>query len=342
MHYGQVSIIVPIYNAEAHLERCISSLLAQSYSDTEILLINDGSTDDSLKICNAFATANMHIRVISQDNQGVSSARNRGIESAKGDFLTFIDADDVIAPDAISKMVSELTTSGADAIRTRCLINRAGVIEKEPIITPKLYQTTELNTVIEALVLGRMRAYMGLLMLRADKIPPTLRLDQSLQLMEDTCFYIDLLKSIDSFKISDSITYTYIINDSGATHNSSKFVEYSKNILAINERFNKLLYGENYLPYMNAVHIKMITNFAFIIRTRHRSSIHFKNFLKLFKDNDYSIIIRNSKLKSIPFHNSLLAWAITLGFTPTVITIEILRLIKIMLDRILRRGSTPG
>lgn len=105
-----ISIIVPVYNCEENLERCIQSIVNQSEPDIEIILVNDGSTDRSLKICNAYAKKDERIRVISQENGGVSKARNTGILAAKGTYLQFVDSDDYIHKDMckILKKVMEV------------------------------------------------------------------------------------------------------------------------------------------------------------------------------------------------------------------------------------------
>lgn len=93
-----ISIAVPVYNVESYLKSCIDSLLAQTYRNIEILLIDDGSTDQSGNICDAYAQKDERIRVFHTENQGVSSARNRGIEEAAGRYLVFVDSDDKIHP----------------------------------------------------------------------------------------------------------------------------------------------------------------------------------------------------------------------------------------------------
>lgn len=90
----QVSIIVPVYNSENTLERCISSLLNQTYKDYELLIINDGSTDRSAEICDSYATKDDRIKVFHKQNGGVSSARNQGLDNVSGKWVTFVDSDD--------------------------------------------------------------------------------------------------------------------------------------------------------------------------------------------------------------------------------------------------------
>lgn len=106
-----VSIIIPVYNAEKTLEKCILSIMRQSYKNWELLLVDDGSTDASFFICDRFAACNTSIHVIHQENQGVSSARNTGLKKANGDWIAFVDADDYIDGDyfsVVEKNVNDL------------------------------------------------------------------------------------------------------------------------------------------------------------------------------------------------------------------------------------------
>ena len=100
-----VSIIIPIYNAEKYLKKCISSVISQSYKDIEIILINDGSKDSSGTICDEMAQKDARVQVIHKHNEGVSFARNVGISKAQGEFVTFLDADDMMKNDCIELLV---------------------------------------------------------------------------------------------------------------------------------------------------------------------------------------------------------------------------------------------
>ena len=95
---SKISIIIPVYNKEAYLERCLDSVLAQTHKSLEVLLIDDGSTDGSPAICEKYAKKDPRIRVLTQENAGASAARNAGIEAAGGDYIGFVDADDWIEP----------------------------------------------------------------------------------------------------------------------------------------------------------------------------------------------------------------------------------------------------
>lgn len=102
-----ISVIIPVYNAQPYLHRCIDSVLASAYSDFEIILVNDGSTDRSPEICRAYAETDSRVIYISQENQGVSAARNRGLAAARGEWIVFLDSDDFITDDYLSLTAGE-------------------------------------------------------------------------------------------------------------------------------------------------------------------------------------------------------------------------------------------
>ena len=91
-----ISVIIPVFNAEKYLRRCLDSVLSQTYENLEVILVDDGSTDNSGSICEEYAVIDKRVRVFHQVNAGVSSARNQGISLVSGEYLTFLDADDYI------------------------------------------------------------------------------------------------------------------------------------------------------------------------------------------------------------------------------------------------------
>jgi glycosyltransferase involved in cell wall biosynthesis len=111
---GTVSIIVPVYDVQRYLRQCADSLLAQTYGDLEIILIDDGSPDACGAICDEYAAADRRVRVIHQQNKGLSGARNAGIDAATGSFLFFADSDDWIGPDTIEILLGDIIANDAD------------------------------------------------------------------------------------------------------------------------------------------------------------------------------------------------------------------------------------
>lgn len=127
MSTPEVSIIIPVYNAEQYLNRCVESIISQTYSNWELILVNDGSRDKSGKICDEYADSDERIRTIHKQNGGVSSARNSGIEYAKGRYITFVDSDDYVYESFLEKMLRE---APADLII--CGFNNSGNDEFSP------------------------------------------------------------------------------------------------------------------------------------------------------------------------------------------------------------------
>lgn len=111
-----ISIIVPVYNSESTLERCVQSILNQNFSDFELLLVDDGSTDESGKLCDSFASKDKRVSVIHKENSGVSDSRNIAIKQAKGTFLQFADSDDWITPDASKLLYQAATEYNCDMV----------------------------------------------------------------------------------------------------------------------------------------------------------------------------------------------------------------------------------
>ena len=126
-----VSVIVPVYNVEKYLPECIDSIVNQKYTNLEILLIDDGSTDNSGKICDEWVQKDGRIRVIHKENKGVSEARNTGIKECKGQLIGFVDADDWVEPEMYSILVDKLAESGADIVMCSFYLYLPG--QKNPI-----------------------------------------------------------------------------------------------------------------------------------------------------------------------------------------------------------------
>ena len=111
-----VSVIIPVYNAEKYLRRCLDSVVNQTYKDIEIIVVDDGSTDGSAVICDEYAARDNRFIVIHQKNGGVSVARQTGLEAVKGDYICFVDADDCIDSKMIDELFQEADTTNSDMI----------------------------------------------------------------------------------------------------------------------------------------------------------------------------------------------------------------------------------
>lgn len=104
----KISVIVPIFNVEKYLEKCINNIINQSYSNIEIILINDGSTDNSYQICNKYKKIDDRIVVVNQENKGASAARNKGMDIATGEYILFVDSDDILEANLLENIYSQM------------------------------------------------------------------------------------------------------------------------------------------------------------------------------------------------------------------------------------------
>ena len=112
----KISVIVPVYNASEYLEECVKSILAQTYKNIEIVLVDDGSKDNSLELCTKLKQQDSRIVVVHQENAGPGAARNKGVDIATGDYVAFVDSDDIIAPDMYEVLLSLLHEYNADVV----------------------------------------------------------------------------------------------------------------------------------------------------------------------------------------------------------------------------------
>lgn len=118
---NRISIVIPVYQVEKYIKRCLDSILSQTYSNLEIILIDDGSRDMSGKICDEYVKKDSRVKVIHQDNAGVSVARNKGLDICTGDYITFVDSDDFIEPFMYEKMMEKVTEYNCDVVMCDCV-----------------------------------------------------------------------------------------------------------------------------------------------------------------------------------------------------------------------------
>ena len=138
--FEKVSVIVPVYNAEKYLNRCVDSIISQSYNNLEIILVNDGSTDNSLLVCEEYLKKDDRIKLITQENRGAGLARNTGLLNAKGEFVIFVDSDDYLHNTAIEKCVNTQNQTNADLVMFgRFNQNEMGEITPKPMPNDKLF-----------------------------------------------------------------------------------------------------------------------------------------------------------------------------------------------------------
>lgn len=152
---SKITVIVPVYNVEKYLDRCITSITSQSYKDIQIILVDDGSTDSSSKQCEMWAAKDSRICVIHKENSGLGYARNSGLEMADGDYISFIDSDDYVDPDIYSKLIKRITEHNADICYFGCNYDANGKItEGKQVFPPKVFDPDQIREEILPISFG--------------------------------------------------------------------------------------------------------------------------------------------------------------------------------------------
>ena len=188
-----ISVIIPVYNVALYLPRCLDSVCNQTYQNLEIILVDDGSTDNGLEICQEYAAKDKRVTVIHQKNGGLSAARNSGMEHMHGKFFTFIDSDDWIAPDYCQVLLDLINKSGADVSTGDYLYTYEDGSQHPPVVKTenKTFSTQE-----EILYFGLKVHHTAWLKLYRTATCGTLRFDPYYSLSEDLDFYFRLSQQI--------------------------------------------------------------------------------------------------------------------------------------------------
>lgn len=190
----KISIIVPVYNVEQWLERCIESIVAQTYADWELLLVDDGSTDRSGDICDRYAASDSRIQAFHKPNGGLSSARNYGIDKSNGEHILFIDSDDYLCDNnALSELIKETTKHGYDILRFEYKgVNDKGEVIVEKPLNRKLPHSGHQISNFEMVKYAIAGEWFAWLYFIKKTILTDIRFDETCKFQEDINFYARL------------------------------------------------------------------------------------------------------------------------------------------------------
>lgn len=210
----QFSIIVPVYKAEKYIHSCIESILTQRYTDFELLLVDDGSPDKSGDICENYAKADKRIRVFHQQNKGVSAARNTGLDNVTGQYVLFVDADDMLYPNALNVLKQQLDISDANIDLIQFSINNEyNIYETDD----KFSEILSSGDYVKA---GTLNVCIGGSLFNNEIIKINhLRFNEQIKYAEDQLFIFDYLKYSQSNIRINNVLYFYRINSNSAVRN---------------------------------------------------------------------------------------------------------------------------
>lgn len=226
MYSPLISVIIPIYNAEKYLDRCINSILMQEYKNYELILVDDGSSDNSYCICEFYHQKDIRIKIQKQVNLGASSARNRGLSVAQGEYICFVDSDDYIEKDYLSSfLVPEL-----------CINKNLLVIQDVRCITKDssflLSYIKHGTSIADAFYKGQIIQYgfpVGKLFNRRIIQENSLSFNISIHYSEDMVFLLNYMKYMENVYFTCSSSYNYVIDNIGSL--SKKYQAYESEIL---------------------------------------------------------------------------------------------------------------
>lgn len=208
MNSPTISIILPVYNCEAYLHRCIGAILGQTEQNLELILVDDGSTDSSGTICDRYAAEDARVRVIHKQNAGVSAARNAGLETAEGAFIAFADGDDWPEPEMYERLLEAQRRAGSDLIYCGFRRVYSDRTEEEAFPQSRVYTGEEIRELAADLFCSRMfgSVWRGLY---ARKTVTGTEFDPGIHYAEDLLFNLEILRKAGSVAVIPEVLYNY-------------------------------------------------------------------------------------------------------------------------------------
>lgn len=220
MRLSMISVIIPVYNAEVYLRRCLNSVIRQTYTDLEIILIDDGSTDGSGKICDEYAKSDRRIKVIHEKNRGVSAARNIGLEVAQGRYVCFVDADDEVDVNYIQYLysliiINEADISACSVIRVKEQKGRRNIDKENRDCPEKVFTRDE--ALINMIYKKELTGYSVAKLIKRELIE-NICFDEKLKVAEDFVFVFEVLKKANKVVYGSNSLYIYYQNPGSCMH----------------------------------------------------------------------------------------------------------------------------
>ncbi len=307
----KISVIVPIYNVGRYLERCVDSILAQTYTDLEVILVDDGSPDNSAEICDRYSESDERVCVIHKENGGVSSALNAGIDKASGEVITFVDGDDSVDPDMYRSLMSLMLEHNADIVECSYRYFHYDRENEEDKDTDKVYVLNADEAIEKMFFSDRLND--GTTVEKINKLYRRELFDGErfpvgINYAEDYALIPRLMARCERYVKYDKTFYTYFQNEGSATRSPYSIKKADQEIYA--NRSLMVFFGEigmdKYRDYLT-------------VRTMHVLRHHFFECFSRRKDKEYLERARGlkkeinelyPKMKNNPYRSSL--WKYTL------------------------------
>ena len=307
-----ISVIVPVYKVEEYLDKCVESIVNQTYKNLEIILVDDGSPDNCPQMCDEWAKKDARIKVIHKENGGVCSARNIGLDTANGEWISFVDADDYVEIEYLKEMYYCAAQYTSDYVC--CGYNRVYKNKSE-----KINSTGEINIIYNPKeyimkLLNVQNGYGFVHMKLINKnIIKKIRFDENLDVGEDALFNIQLCKQLNKVVICNKALYNYRLNTNSVVKKYDKnYVEkYTKSMIEMNNYLN-IQYGDdleistnsfNYIAY----HMMLIcVNYCF----HPQNNKKYKSLKELYSIEIYLKALKKSNYKGLSFTRKITLFAL--------------------------------
>lgn len=306
-----VSIIVPVYNTKKYLEKCITSIINQTFKSIEIILVNDGSTDDSLSLCRKLEKSDRRIRVFSQKNSGPSCARNFGLQRANGDYILFIDSDDYIESNMVEEMYNIMIRGQYDMVMCNYDIIDGDKVRSKKTKFNGEYLIKDKNVFLEQLYTTDFDIIPSPCnkLYKKDIINSNnIFFDERLSRAEDFWFNFEYLKNVKNVYVINKEFYKYVQNNNSIMHNfgdidCNRWTETRKKLLVENK---KLDFDINYNKFYKGYIYKYILYIKWLLK--------FKNNEAFFKyTNDQFFINSLYYTEELPYHIRIICYLIKMN-----------------------------
>ena len=302
-----VSIIVPIYNAEKYLPRCIDSLINQTYENIEIILINDGSKDSSLAICNEYKLKDKRIVVVNQENSGVGKTRNRGIDLSKGEYIVFVDSDDYANTNLVETLVNEAKKNNADYVLGSISLLKDGSAIGVATLDNNIYNVKEYieNVLIKKTINYVCGAPYSKLFKSEIIKKNNIRFNNKLTYAEDFLFNVTYLEFATKIVTSSEVLYNYVLfNNNSLTninYDKSTFESFLESRIFVHKKYEDILLkihpdlNKNIVYQLLVEFVLNSANYACLKNDKNQAKKHIKAML-----NDEFI---SSRIKSVKMNS---------------------------------------
>lgn len=259
-NHGCVSVVIPCYNSEACIARCLDSILSQTYRNIEVICVDDGSDDGTVNIIREFTERDSRVKLILLGRTGVSAARNAGIKTARGSYIAFVDSDDFIDADVFERLVQivrdekvdfvryNYVSQGGDAGELYDLKDRLVKIDAEKDILYRHFFTKH----------EKIPTFCWLLLIK-EQIAKKVLFDEEITYIEDELYYMDLLKETKTFYSLNHAAYHYVKeNGHGLLGGERHYLRQAESIILVNKAMREEMSNLGILKMVNAHHLDLL------------------------------------------------------------------------------------